>query len=177
MLLKRQLFSAIGLAMLGLALLVVAGTEAARAASQETFITVVIQKGSAPGLVIGYRTSDPGANFVNCTITGSSQTCSRENTNSSTKNLGNIICLPASNAKYTVSARCQGLLNNGAGSCQTNSSSSQCPSGTTAVFPVCNYRTSSNMSNAAYWVWNVGTDTGVYDIDCLQAGYQGPNPK
>lgn len=149
----------------------------ALAASQETYITVVIDKGTATGLQIGFRTSDPGASFVNCTVTGSNQTCSKENTNGSTKNLGQLLCLPTANAKYKVSQRCQKLINDGAGSCQTNSSSGKCASGTTAIMPVCNYRTSSNMANAAYWVWNVASETGEYDVDCLQAGFQGPNPK
>lgn len=153
------------------------GCGAALAASQETYITVVIDEGTATGLQIGFRTSDPGANFVNCTVTGSNQTCSKENTNGSTKNLGQILCLPSASAKFKVSQRCQNLINAGAGSCQTNSSSGKCASGTTAIMPVCNYRTSSNMANAAYWVWNVTNQTGEYGVDCLQAGFQGPNPK
>ena len=158
----------------------IAGSGVAHAASQQTFITVVIQKGTAPGLVIGYRTSDLSASFVNCTISGSSQTCSKENTNSSTKNLGQILCLPIANAKTDVSPRCQQLINDGAGSCQTNSSSGKCPSGTTSVMPVCNYRTSSNMANTANWVWSVAASPaqpGLYEVDCVQAGFQGPNPK
>ena len=147
-------------------------------AAQNSYITVVIDKGTATGLLIGYRTSDPGASFITCTITGSSQTCSSNNSNSSIpKNLGNILCLPTASAKFTVSPRCQSLLNAGSGSCQTNSSAGKCASGTTAIMPICNYRTSSNSSNSANWVWNVSNDAGVYGVDCLQAGYQGPNPK
>jgi hypothetical protein len=158
----------------------IAGAGGANSASQQTFITVVIQKETAPGLVIGYRTSDAGATFVNCTITGSSATCSKENTNSSTKNLGEILCLPTANAKADVSQRCQKLINDRAGSCQTNSSSGKCPSGATPVMPACNYRTTANMANTANWVWNVAaspTQPGLYEVDCVNAGFQGPNPK
>lgn len=171
--LKKQLV----FALLGVATAFSYSLAPALAASQQTFITVVLDKGTAPGLVIGYRTSDPGANFVNCTISGSSMTCSKENTNGSTKNLGQILCLPVSNAKYTVSPRCQTILNADSGSCQTNSSSGKCPSGTTAIMPVCNYRTGSNLANTANWVWNVAAETGQYAVDCLNAGFQGPNPK
>ena len=125
-------------------------------AAQESYITVVIEKDGAPGLLIGYRTSDPGASFVSCTITGSSQTCSKHNGNSSIpKNLGNVLCLPAAQVKFTVTPRCQTLINAGSGNCQANSSAGKCPSGTTAIMPACNYRTSSNASNTANWVWNV----------------------
>jgi hypothetical protein len=152
-------------------------TPAARAA-QESYITAVIEKGTATGLVVGFRTSDVNAKFVTCTITGSNQTCSKENSNSSIpKNLGNILCLPAVSARYKTSDRCTALIKNKEGSCQTNSAASKCPSGTTAVFPACNYRTSSNSSDAAYWVWNVANDSGNYTVDCLQSGYGGPTPK
>ena len=146
-------------------------------ASQDTYVTVVLDKGTSPGLVAGSRTSDIGASFVKCTISGSSLTCSVKNSNSSTKNIGNILCLPAAGAAYKLSDRCASLIRPGSGSCQTNSASSQCGGGTTSVFPVCNYRTSATSSTTANWVWNVGVDASGYGIDCLQAGYQGPNPK
>ena len=150
----------------------------AASAAQNSYITVVIDKASTPGLIIDYRTSDVSASFITCTISGSSQTCSNNNSNSSIpKNLGNILCLSASSVKLTVSPRCQTLLNAGSGNCQSNSSAGKCPSGTTAVMPACNYRTTSNSSTTANWVWNVSYDAGVYGVDCLQAGYQGPNPK
>jgi hypothetical protein len=161
----------------GAALALAAGLGTAYAASQQTFITVVIDKGTAPGLTIGYRTSDPGATFVNCTISGSSATCSQVNTNGSTKNLGQVLCLPNASAKFAVSQRCQAIINAGNGSCQTNSSAGKCPSGTTQIMPICNYRTSSNMANTANWVWNVSNETGQYNVDCLNAGFQVPNPK
>jgi hypothetical protein len=171
---KRHLalcFAAVGFAALTL-------DNRAALADQNTFITAVIDKGTAPGLLIGYRTSDAGASFITCTISGSSATCSTYNHNASIpKNLGNILCLPAANAKYTVSQRCQALINGGAGSCQTNSSNGKCSGGTTAIMPVCNYRTSSNSDVTANWVWNISVENGQYDVDCLNAGYQGPNPK
>jgi hypothetical protein len=173
---RPSIFSPKPLILAVLAGLLTAGTAAA--SSQQSFVTVVIQQGTAPGLVAGFRTSDPGASFVNCTVSGTNQTCSVENSNSSIpKNLGNIVCLPAANANYKLSDRCTSLIKAGSGSCQTNSSASQCGSGTTPVYPVCNYRTTSNKSNPAYWVWNVVSDGGNYTVDCLQAGYTGPNPK
>jgi len=169
--LKRAIFAVAGLAALAL-------STVAASADQNTFITVVIDKGTAPGLLIGYRTSDVGAKFITCTITGSSQTCSNNNHNASIpKNLGNILCLPVTNAVYHLSSRCQSLLTAGTGNCQTNSSNGQCPGGTTAIMPACNYRTSSNASTTANWVWNVGSENGQYEVDCLQAGYQGTSPK
>ncbi len=168
---RRAIFGAVGLAALAL-------STVAASAAQNSYITVVLDKGTAPGLVIGYRTSDISASFVTCTISGSSATCSANNSNSSTpKNLGNILCLPTANAKFTVSPRCQSLLNGGAGSCKSNSSSGKCPGGTTAIMPSCNYRTTSNSSTTANWVWNVSNENGQYDVDCLNAGYQGPTPK
>jgi hypothetical protein len=148
-------------------------------AAQQSYTTVVIQKGTATGLVAGMRTSDISASLVKYTVSGSDSTCSIENSNSSPpKNIGNVVCLPVSKAQYNTSNRCESLMNAGKGNCQSNSTSGKCPSGTTPVYPACNYRTSSSSSNAAYWVWNVGAASdGQYDVDCLQAGYRGYTSK
>ncbi|MEJ2624391.1 MAG: hypothetical protein P8Z80_07590 [Pseudolabrys sp.] len=139
----------------------------------------MIQKGTATGLVAGMRTSDISASLVKYTVSGSDSTCSIENSNSSPpKNIGNVVCLPVSKAQYKTSNRCGSLMNAGKGNCQSNSASGKCPSGTTPVYPTCNYRTSSSSSDAAYWVWNVGAASdGQYDVDCLQAGYRGYTSK
>jgi hypothetical protein len=161
-------------ALLGCLAAIASSNRPAIADSQQTFITIVLDHGTAAGMLTGFRTSDAGASFVTCSLSGSSATCSQENTNSSQKNLGNLLCLPTANATTKISARCQSLINNGSGNCQANSSAGKCGSGTTAIMPVCNYRTSSNMATTANWVWNVAVlASGEYEIDCLNAGYSG----
>src|SRR4029077_2046028 len=133
----------------------------------------------APGLMAGFRASDMGASFVSCALSGSTTSCSASNTNSSTKNIGNILCLPSQYSKYQATATCQSLLGAPAGNCQQNSSVGKCPSGMTPVMPFCNYRTSSNMSVIASWDWQVtlpASPGGVSTVDCQDTGYASVSP-
>jgi hypothetical protein len=139
----------------------------------------VTASGPAAGLMAGFRTSDMNAAFVTCALSGSTTNCSNSNTNSSTKNIGNILCLPSQYSKYQATAACQSLLGAPAGNCQANSSVGKCPSGMTPVMPFCNYRTSSNMSVMASWDWQVtlpAAPGGVSTVDCQDPGYASVSP-
>jgi hypothetical protein len=154
------------------------GNGQALADDQETTISVVAS-GSAPGLMIGFRTSDINASFVSCALSGSITSCSAVNINSSAKNIGNILCLPAGYSKYQATATCQSLLGAPAGNCQENSSIGKCPSGMTPVMPFCNYRTSSNLATMASWDWQVtlpASPGGASTVDCQNPGYGGVSP-
>lgn len=147
------------------------------AADQPNFTTAVIAEGTAPGLIVGMRTSNTGAAFTSCTISGGSATCTVENGNSGGKKIGNIMCLPQTGVTVEFSPRCSSMLNAGSGSCSKNSASGQCPSGTMTVAPVCNYTTNESDSVTANWVWIVyQAAASTWKVDCLQAGFSGYSP-
>ena len=88
---------------------------AGAAYAQPNITTVVVASGSATDVVTGMRTSNTGAAFTNCQISGSDTTCAVANNNSSSKKIGNILCLPSASAATTITSRCQGLLNASSG--------------------------------------------------------------
>ena len=134
--------------------------------------------GAAPGITAGMRTSDIRAKYVYCYLSGTQTTCSVGNTNSSyPKNIGNLLCLPAANSNYQLTANCQTLLAQQSG-CQKNSASGKCISKDKAVMPYCNYRTTSDKGTTASWTWTVTLPaTGsTVSIDCQYSGYTSVSP-
>jgi hypothetical protein len=133
--------------------------------------------GNAAGTSAGFRTSDIGAKYTSCYLSGTDRDCSAGNTNSSyPKNIGNILCLPAAISNYQATPQCQNLMAEPPGGCQQNSAAGKCSTNQRAVMPYCNYRTSSSVSAAASWTWDVtppaatGSQTKV---DCYYLYYTG----
>jgi hypothetical protein len=124
----------------------------------------------------GYRVTDVGANWHECTTTQSSNHCNVcAGAKSYPKNVGNYLCIP-NELSYSITQNCKDLLNSGAPVCSKNNvSGTICGPFEVAVEPVCNWRTNENSTVA--WNWNLTWSDSSVSVDCSIVGYQGPTPE
>jgi hypothetical protein len=146
-------------------------------ASQQTSVTVVMSNFTDGSVYAGQKTSDIGSSFHKCTPGEITSCVNSDGQSSIPKNIGNVLCL-ASGTSKSIESSCQSLLSASSGNCQGNSAKDSCGSGMIAIYPDCNYRTSSTSSTSANWQWLLTkSGTGSITVGCNQVGYTGPNKK
>jgi hypothetical protein len=133
---------------------------------------------TARGMAAVTRTSDAGADYVNCEVQGNNSSCTASNENSFVpKNIGNVACIPKNFNSPVLTQQCQSLVQAGQGNCQTNSAAGSCnPKLEWEVKAACNYRTDNSSKVSANWTWTLNgatTTNGAFSLDCSQQGYQG----
>ena len=147
----------------------------ARAADQTIRANLSLSGFKTSAISVAFETGDFFDLEHRCNA-GAGSSCTAQNGyGSPPKNVGNVLCLP-NNLAYTISSACQQILAQGATSgCKSNRMKSDCPSGSVAIAPACNWVTNSSTNTVVNWNWNLSAQGGgcVITVNCSYSNYVG----